>query len=398
VASLANVKGFFREAEEQDRRWAPGLERNRQRQAAVIVAIKGVDPDNTPRFFEALRSQDYRRYRLILAMESEDDPIASWLKRTLELDEGCFTWESGKEEGLTEIELVVAGHAQTRGQKVQNQMAAFERLRPEDEIVAFADADIHCGPDWLARLLAPINTGTNPVATTYRYLIPKRPSFVNHVASVINASVATLGGPDRWSSLWGGSMAIARRDFDALDVPHLFSGSLNDDLRLGRAARRSGRRVAFVRSLLMPSPVDFSWASFFEFGRRQYYQVRHFAPIFYKVSHLLTWVYTIGFASAISVILFNHSKVAWGVLGVVFCCDQLRAWQRWQIVRHLFDASAVEALRGSRWIEHLLTPFWMGLHALITTSAWFADHIHWAGIGYRVHAEDRTEVMGRAGE
>lgn len=397
VASWVNAARFGRWEREQSDAWAAGRESARQRQACVLVAIKGFDPDNTPRFFESLRGQRYRRYRLLLTMESEEDPIAPWLRRELGLPVGESVWRSGAETGLTEIRLVIAGHAESRGQKVHNLVAAFGHLSAEDEIVAFADADIHCGTDWLERLLAPINAGTNPVSTTYRYLIPRRPTFINHLASVINASVATLGGPDRWSSLWGGSMAIARADFEDLDVPHLFSGSLNDDLRLGRAARRSGRRVAFVRSLLMPSPVDFTWASFFEFGRRQYYQVRHFAPLYYKISHLLTWTYTVGFITAVTAIVVKQSPYAWGVLGLVFLCDQGRAFCRWRIVKSLFDPPALEALRGSRWIEHLLTPFWMAVHAALTTSALLTDRIRWAGIGYRVHAVDRTEVLGREG-
>lgn len=398
VASLVNAARYAGLARDEGRVWGAGLVPENQQPAAVLVAIKGFDPANTPRFFESLRHQRYRRYRLIFAVECETDPIVPWLRQALGLGAGETVWRPAEApgEGLQEIRLVVAGHAEGRGQKVHNLIAAFGLLTPEDAVVAFADADIHCRTDWLAWLLAPINAGTNPVSTTYRYLVPRRATLVNHLASVINASVATLGGPSRWSSLWGGSMAIARTDFDALDVPRLFAGSLNDDLRLGRAARRSGRRVAFVRSLLMPSPVDFSWAGFFEFGRRQYYQVRHFAPIFYKVSHLLTWVYLVGFVSAVTLAVTQGSVAALAVLGVVAVCDQVRALCRWRIVSELFEPEVVGALRPSRWVEHLLTPVWMAIHAGLTTSALFTDRIRWAGIGYRVHAEDRTEVLGRS--
>jgi cellulose synthase/poly-beta-1,6-N-acetylglucosamine synthase-like glycosyltransferase len=385
-------------ARQQRDSWRAGLEPARQQRAVLIVAIKGFDPDNTPRFFQSLRTQHYREYRLILTMESESDPVAPWLRAELDLAPGTYRWTPKADSpatGLREIELVFAGHTRERGQKVHNQIAAFAHLVPEDAIVAFADADIHSGPEWLSELLAPINAGTHPVSTTYRYLIPRRPTLANLFATVINGSVATLGGPERWSSLWGGSMAIARADFDDLNVPALFAGSLNDDLRLGRAARRSGRRVGFVRKILMPSPVDFTWATFFEFGRRQYYQVRHFAPIYYRVSHFLTWTYVLGFLSAWSLALATSSALAWGVIVFVFLCDQLRALGRWRALGILFDAETLARLRPTRWIEHLLTPVWMAMHAGLTTSALFTDRIRWAGIDYRVKAEDRTEVIGR---
>lgn len=395
VASAVNALRFPRLAREEGVRWRDGLDPGRQRPAALLVAVKGFDPEQTPPFVEALQNQRYARYRLIFAVESESDPFVPWLRERQGGAAGGTIWQGPGGGPLTEIRLVVAGPAATRGQKVHNLVAAFAHLEPEDAIVAFADADIRCGPDWLARLLAPINCGTNPVSTTYRYLVPRRQTLVNQVASVINASVATLGGPARWSNLWGGSMAIARPDFEALEVPRLFAGSLNDDLRLGRAARRSGRRVAFVRSLLMPTPVDFTWRSFGEFGRRQYYQVRHFGPIFYKLSHLLTWTYLFGFLTSVGAVLAGGSLAGGIVLAAVTICDQVRALGRWRTVRERFDEATVAALRPSRWVEHGLTPFWMAVHAALTTSAALTDRIRWAGIHYRVIAPDRTEVLGR---
>ncbi|MCB1230374.1 MAG: hypothetical protein KDN19_08920 [Verrucomicrobiae bacterium] len=394
-ASMVNAVGFRRWSRQQDDAWASGLKSENQQPVVLIVAIKGFDPEQTPPFFEAIRSQGYQRYRLILTMESPDDPVAPWLREELGLGRDETQWESGEDTGLTSIRLVYAGASEGRGQKVHNQMAAFAELEEGDAIVAFADADMHCGFDWLARLVAPINTGTHPVSTTYRYFVPKRPTFVNLMATAINASVATLGGREKWNSLWGGSMAIARTDFDELNVPALFAGSLNDDLRLGRASRRSGRRPAFVRSLLVPSPVDFSWNSFFEFGRRQYVQVRFFAPIFFKVSHLLTWTYVIGFLTAIFAAAALGSPLAIGVLLFVFCCDQVRALARRATVKALFRGPNYCRILPSFWIEHFLTPLAMMIHAALTTSALFRDRIRWAGIEYRILAADRTEVLGR---
>lgn len=394
-ASMVNALGYRRWSEAQDAAWAGGLEAVNQRPVALIVAIKGFDGENTPQFFESIRSQRYRRYRLLLTMESADDPVAPWLRERLGLAPGETRWVSGTDTGLVEIRLIEAGPCEGRGQKVHNQMAAFAELEESDAIVAFADADMRCDEDWLARLVAPINVGTHPVATTYRYFVPRRATLVNLLATAINGSVATLGGRERWNSLWGGSMAIARPDFDALDVPALFSGSLNDDLRLGRASRRSGRRPAFVRSLLVPSPVDFSWASFFEFGRRQYLQVRFFAPVYYKVSHLLTWTYVIGFSTAVASLAGGGSPIAMGVMVFVMICDQVRAWARGRTLRWLFGGKGYESMRRSLWVEHLLTPLAMTIHAALTTSALLGDRLRWAGIRYRILGPDRTEVLGR---
>lgn len=394
-SSMVNAVCFRRWSRQQDEAWAEGLKPESQQSVALVVAIKGFDPEQTPPFFHAICGQEYRSYRLLLTMESPDDPVAPWIRERFGLEDGETNWESGNDSGLKEVRLIYAGPCEGRGQKVHNQIAAFEQLEETDSIVAFADADMHCGRNWLARLVAPINTGTNPVSTTYRYFVPRQATFINFLATAINASVATLGGRDRWNSLWGGSMAIGRPDFEALDVPTLFSGSLNDDLRLGRASRRSGRKPAFVRSLLVPSPVDFSWSSFFEFGRRQYVQVRLFAPIYYKVSHLLTWTYLLGLTTALIAAIGWASTWAIGVLVFVGVCDQIRAVARRQTVRAMFSEADYQKIRPSFWIEHFLTPFAMLIHAALTTSALFRSRIRWAGIEYRIIAPDKTEVLGR---
>ena len=393
VVSWFNVANYRQWCRIQDGWWESGFLPENQKPVVLVIAIKGFDPEATPEFFERIRSQDYPRYRILFAMESPEDPVGPWLREQLSLGESETRWLSGSDEGLTEIQLVYAGPCRERGQKVHNQIAAFERLEDNDRIVAFADADMHCETDWLRQLVAPINSGRNQLSTTYRYFVPKRPSFVNHVATAINASIATLGGMDQWNNLWGGSMAIAREDFDDIDVPELFAGSVNDDLRLGRTARRSGRRVAYVKRLLVPSPVDFTWESLFEFGRRQYVQVRIFGPIFYKLSHLITWIYLVGFITSLVALIGWQSKLAAITLGTVFLFDVARALARYRVVRDLFDAATAATIGRGLWVEIFLTPFWMAIHAALSASALSSNRIRWAGIEYEILGRDRTRVV-----
>lgn len=395
IVAWFNVANYRQWCRIQDGWWESGFEPEKQRSVALVIAIKGFDPEATPEFFDRVRRQRYPRYRILFTMESPDDPVGPWLREQLGLSDSETRWASGEREGLTEIGLVYAGRCQDRGQKVHNQIAAFAELRPDDEIIAFADADMHCEADWLEQLVAPINSGRNQLSTTYRYFVPKRSTFVNHVATAINGSVATLGGMDQWNNLWGGSMAIDRRDFDDIDVATLFAGSVNDDLRLGRTARRSGRRVAYVKRLLVPSPVDFTWGSLFEFGRRQYVQVRIFGPIFYKLSHLITWIYLVGFVTALVALIGWQSRLAAVVLGGVFILDVGRALARRRVVRDLFDAETAARIGRGLWVEMFLTPFWMAVHAALSTSALSSNRIRWAGIEYEIPGRDRTRVLDR---
>jgi len=369
-----------------------GLRPERRESVALIVAMKGATPE-TDAFLDALLTQDYPAYRIIFAVESEHDPALERLQRRLQIDGPMPRQPIVPTPGDApyEVEVVVAGESVDTGQKVHNQIAAFRRLRDCDRLVAFADADLHCGPRWLSRLTGPLALGSHDLAGGYRWLIPESGSFTNLLASVINASVATLGGREVYNVLWGGSMALTREAFDALDVPELFSGSLNDDLHLAHTARRSGMRIGYVRSLLLPSTVRFRWRGFREFARRQYYQVRHYTPILYAISLVGTGVYTLSFVTSAAAAVAGYG-LAWLPLLAVLGLDQLRALARRRLVRRVFDEETVRRLRATAVIEHLGTPIYMSLHLGVAAGALFLRRVHWAGVAYRVRGPRSIDV------
>jgi|GEM_PF-303811 len=378
----------------QKRRWGDGS--SDQKPAVVILPVKGMDPVSSPRFFDAIFDQDYSHYRVIVCFEQWEDSVAQWLTEQLQVTPESPDWYPPEPvRGLQRVTLVAAGAATTRGQKVHNQLAALEHLEPDDKIVVFADADIECGRDWLPLLTAPVNRGTHPLSTTYRWLVPKRPTLPNQLASVINASIATQGGSEWSTVLWGGSMAVNRKVFDSLEVPKLFDGSLNDDLRLSKAARRAGHRIAFVRSLILPTTVDFTWSSMIEFGRRQYTQVKFFSPILYTCTNLLVGLYALGLLSAIAGIVYGYFW-AWAPIAAAYVIDQFRAVARQRIYFSLFQDDTIRwRLSSTAWLEHMLTPAWMLLHWAIIVSTWFKHRITWAGIQYRILSPEVTKVVRR---
>lgn len=392
--AACRVFGFLSARRRQDRLWGDGS--RDQKPVALILAVKGFDLQASPRFFNAIFAQNYSDYRVIVCFESWDDTIAQWLKEQFDLPGELNVWtHPDPNSGLKSVTLVCAGAATDEGQKVHNQRAAFEELTDHDTIVAFADADIYCKPDWLARLVAPINQGTHTLSTTYRWLVPKRPTLPAQLASVINGSITTQGGSELTNVLWGGSMAISREVFEALDVPKLFAGSLNDDLRLSKAARRAGNRIAFVRSLILPSMIDFNWRSFVEFTKRQYTQVKFFSPILYTGTNFVLGFYVLGLASIVAALVYGYFY-AWVPLAAAYIIDQFRALARQQIYLSLFEEHGIRRkLFEASWLEHMLTPIWMVLHWLLVVSTWTQSRITWAGIRYRILSKSKTKVLKR---
>ncbi|MEM7697085.1 MAG: glycosyltransferase [Verrucomicrobiota bacterium] len=378
----------------QQKRWGKPVKK--QEPVALILPAKGFALPHTTRVLNKLFAQDYPHYRVIVAFESWDDPIAQYLCEQLDLSQNRPTWrhpEMGA--NLREVALVCSGESEDEGQKVHNQRAAIAELTTEDRIIVFADADIEIDSTWLGKLVAPLNHGTHAFSTSYRWLVPRRPSFASQLASTINASITTQGGPEWSSFLWGGTMAMTRDAFDKIDVPGLLRGSLNDDLRISKVARKAGNRIAFVRSLITPTKVDFTLSSFLEFARRQYTQVRFFSPILYTCANIILAGYVIGLLSIVAAIVAGVFW-AWVPLAAAYLLDQVRACLRQRVYLKLFQSEHIrKRLLAASWLEHMLTPLWLVIHWLIIASTWKKQTIDWAGIRYRIVSNSETEVLHR---
>ncbi len=402
LIAACRVCGFLFAKKKQAGLWGDGSVH--QKPAVIVVAVKGFDARATPRFFSALVNQNYSEYRIIISFETGRETVAQWLRDQFHLSDGDYEkWQAPRDAenitGLKSVTLISAGESIGRGQKVHNQLAALENLVSSDEVIAFADADIICPDDWLAKLTAPINQRTHDLSTTYRWLIPKRPNFPNQFASIINASITTQGGSEWSNVLWGGSMAISRKAYESLDVPVLFHGSLNDDLRLSKAAKKEGYKVAFVRSLILPTMVDFNWSGFIEFARRQYTQVKFFSPILYKCVNIALASYVFGLLSLLIAIFWFAYFPAWIPFAAAIAIDQFRAAARQRIYYSLFKEEGIRTrLNAVGWMEHMLTPVWMTLHWLIVVSTWTKRKIQWAGVTYRILSYKRTEILDRREE
>ncbi|MGN6369748.1 MAG: glycosyltransferase [Phycisphaerae bacterium] len=249
----------------------------------VIVPIKGVDDDTSPNI-AALLEQDYPDYRVIFTVESNDDPVVSLLERIAVED--------------SRVEIVIAGLAQERGQKVHNQLAAVGRTTEDDEILAFMDADAKPGAEWLRALITPLTYGAHiGAATGYRYYIPVTDHSANKIVSVLNAQVAALLGPFRRNFAWGGSMAIRRADFFTYGLNDMWQHALSDDYVLSYCVKNVAKKqLQFVPRCLVASDANFNWASLFEFAVRQYRITKVCAPGIWVVAILGAAVYLAAFS------------------------------------------------------------------------------------------------------
>jgi ceramide glucosyltransferase len=360
------------------RRWLDGgVKAHEKRRVALIIAVKGVS-ENFGSFLDFAIGQDYSDYRIIFVTESENDPAHLAIRQRL--------------VGSNRHHLIVAGNAVDTGQKVHNQLAAFRKLEATDRIVAFADGDLLGRKDWLSCLVLPLNLAQADCTTGYRWFIPANPSLPNRILALIGTAIEPLIGPNWRMCLWGGSMAMTREVFEELEIPVNLVGSINDDARISQLARQSGKRMRYVRSVAAPSPVDFTWSSLFEFGRRQYFQLRIYQPPLWWMALLIPLLFLASFLTCF-VRLGMGNFLMLVPVAVAILLNLARTTVRLGYLKARFDdgeAAALEtAVRGSWWLDPVVNI----VHLLIILSSACGQVIVWAGIRYRVTGPQKTQIL-----
>ncbi len=321
VLSVLVVRKFARRYEKERR---PQHDRYRP-PAAVIVPFKGIDP-GLQENLRHLCEQFYPQYRLVLVVESEDDPAYPVLRRAVEQ---CTH---------AQVDLLVAGRAPgQQGQKVHNQLAAIAHLEAchsEEEVWVFADSDARLEPNWLGQLVGPLGEAPTGVTTGYRWLVPRaregedRPTIWAVRASVMNSTVACFAGRNAFNLAWGGSMALRRETAIAGDLKQVLAGSINDDYPVTLMVRRLGLRVYFVPHCVVASPVTFTFRELANFAHRQWLLTRIYAPRLLAIAVALHGLFVLAFVSAwvrLGVALFHHSARWWPAalaIVVVFGANQ----------------------------------------------------------------------------
>lgn len=266
-----------------------------QPKAAVILPCCGVD-DKLEHTVAALAGQNYPDYEVIFTFESEADPayevIGAWVR----------SWPRPA------YRRVVAGLADSRGQKIHNLLAALAQVSPDREVLVFLDSDAVPGPDWLGHLVAPLRDRQVGAATGYRWYAAAG-GIAAGIRCAWNAATVTLLDDERLNFCWGGATAIRRDTFEGLGVAERWHRALSDDYQLTRAVRAGGLRIRFVPQALVSSSDRTTLRAFWQFARRQVIITRVCAPAIWRAGLLLTANFVAGGTAA--AVLFFVAALGW---------------------------------------------------------------------------------------
>lgn len=332
-----------------------------------------------PTLIHALSNQALQPRRLIIAVESVEDP--AWNQASQACTQASFP-----------VEICIAGLTEGCSQKCWNLIAAVRRLDGEDDVVVFFDADIVPQPAWLSLLATPILAGKADMVTGYRWTHIRPDAFSHHLVAAVDRQIAMLPALQRFRLVWGGSMAFSTSALTALDLPNLLSRTLSDDCTIGSQARQLGLRVLTRRLLRVPSHPPNSFSAAWRFGHRQYQIIHLYRPS-------LWWLALVSLTLRLSawILVFTtfptRSQVILLVL-VVLLIDLIALWLQ-QVAARRLGVEDAKPVQRVQWLVVLAEPLLTGLHWSMVMAAGWTRIIRWGHVQYKVDGPDAVEVLAR---
>jgi hypothetical protein len=365
----------------ENRRFARGrLESLRRRRpegrVALLVPCKGVD-EGLEENLRTLLRQDYGNYEVTFVLESANDPAYDVVRRVTAM------------HPQVDWGIVLAGKAETTGQKVHNLLVATSQLPDDVEYLAFADSDARPHHYWLRGLVSQLNLERTDAATGYRWFVPTQASLANYVLYGINCSYASLFGKHISRYVWGGSWAIRRETFEKLGIREAWQGTLSDDLVVSRVLRRAGLRVEFEPACMVASPLDNSARETFSFVRRQYLIAKHYVPAGWLSALFFVSLANLAMLGSLVAIVWAWRSgvmspwVPASVCAALYLASAVRGAIRGDLARTYFPGLR-NALRRSQRFDLWAGPLCGLIHWLALASSILGSRITWRGITYRI--------------
>src|SRR5216683_7600566 len=345
----------------------------------LVLAATGPLP-GLEMLFDALLGQTLRPARLIVAVESRDDPAHD---RVEALAQGY---------PALPIELIVAGLSGERAQKCTNLLAALARLRPADSYIVLIDADIRPQPWWLAALVAPLAAGRADIVNGYRWPVPIILSPGAALVAGIDRAIAILPRLSQTRTIWGGSLAVTRRALEILDLPNTIGRTLTEDLPIGDRVAETGLRVLTRRAVRPITPFSGSFHDLWRFGRRQYQLIRLYRPGLWFFAAFVVSSDLIARAVLLSFLATRGPALA-AILALA-CLGSIATEIRLAIGEKLGEADRI----GFRISQHILawtilpTP---GFHASVVWGGVVTSPVVWAHIRYIVNRTGQVIEVAR---
>ncbi|MGR7996288.1 MULTISPECIES: glycosyltransferase [unclassified Xanthobacter] len=347
---------------------------------SVILPLTGPAP-HLPHLLARLAAQTLRPRRLIVVVESQDDPA-------------CAAARAAAPDAGFPVEIVIAGPAVDQAQKCHNQQAALRHIDAHDEIIVCMDGDIRPHPTWLSALVAPIRNEDFDLVTGHRWQQVAAPRLGAHLIAAIDRAVTLTPRLDRDSTrvVWGGSMAISVAAAARMDFAGSLDHTLSDDLSIVTRAAEAELRVVTRGALFIASPSDARLGPAWRFARRQYQICHIYRPWLWRLALTLIGTRLLAWIAATALLGMGHP---FGVAIVLLCGLGLA---KQYLVARVADRVGIAdpaAVRLGQLALGVIQPVTDVFHASVILAAVWTRHVRWGHVLYEVQAPDRIRVKER---
>jgi ceramide glucosyltransferase len=356
--------------------------------AAVICPCKGMEP-GLEENLTALTRFEYANYELYFSLATSLDPALKIIERV-------------KAASLHPVHIVIAGPPSDCGEKVYNLRRAVESLPEKFEVLVFTDSDVRLSRGWLSKLVAPLQNPNVGATTTYRWFIPTGTGsrgFAASLASVWNASIATMLGKPSENFCWGGGTAIRRKTFDDAKVLEFWNGAVSDDFAITNALAQIGKPIIFCPECLAVTLHPWIPADLLEFTNRQILVTRVYSPRRWRMGAIAHLSYSLILIFACCAVLFAMiDGDPWSQLALLTLAIPLLAALKGAL-RTLAITDLLKEWRGRLnewiWIYTVYAPLVPFLFAWNFISSLLTRQIRWRGMRYELVSASVTRVLKR---
>ncbi len=344
---------------------------------ALIVPVKGAETGLATNL-RSLATQDYPHFEHIICCSDPNDPALGVARATL--GSSC--------------RIVIAGEPSADiGEKIHNLTAAVAAVGNEAKVLVFADSDGQVPPDWLRKLVSPLEDQNLGAATAFRWYLPQEGGFWPLMRSVWDSAVAMILDTRDRSFAWGGGTAVRREAFESARVLSHWQGSVSDDYRLTDAMHSADLGIRFVPEALVPTVGQCSRSEFLAWSVRQLtitrvYRFRMWLAGF--GSHILYCT-----AQLLCLLQLLHGNwIGLGALLAIIVPGMAIGGMRAYVCAMVFPEREAWLERFG-WAYFWMTPLatWIWLYAFLRSGT--TSRISWRGRTYELPSKHEVREVGR---
>lgn len=342
-----------------DRRRQRALGLNYTPPVTILKPVRGADADAYENFASFCR-QDYPEFQIVFGVHDESDSAVPVIRRLM------------AEFPDRDIKLVISDHQIGYNRKVSNLQNTFAKA--SHNLLLIADSDIRVEPDYLRRVIAPLQRGEVGMVTclyrgTNARTIP---------ALLENIGISATFGPEVCSSrllegvafALGSTIVLRREVLEQIGGFTAVADFLADDFLLGYHTAKAGHKIALSDCVVDHVAGAYSFSTMFKHLLRWGRAIRISRPWGYR-----GLIVTYGTAtSLLALAAWNFSSIALWLFAVTM------------IIRYLpVFIVGVYGLND----RMLARYFWLvPIRDLITFGVWvvsfFGNEIEWRGARFRV--------------